>query len=85
MKNFSRELLLRVLKLFFTGAAADTCLASRGIRDVCDTAVVSPQACIDTTQSEIYRGIFDKYGGISGKIFDNNRGHYVGGVQILNV
>ena len=34
------------------------------------------------TQSEIYRGIFDDYGGTSGKIFDNYRGNYVGEVQI---
>ena len=32
------------------------------------------------TQSEIYRGIFDSYGGTSGKIFDNYYGHYVGEV-----
>ena len=38
-----------------------------------------------STQSEIYRGIFGNYGGTSGKIFDNHRGHYVGEVQILNV
>ena len=37
------------------------------------------------SQSEIYRGIFDNYGGTSGKIFDNYRGHYVGEVQIFNV
>ena len=37
------------------------------------------------SQSEIYWGIFDNYGGTSGKIFDNYRGHYVGEVQILNV
>ena len=36
-----------------------------------------------STQSEIYRGIFDNYGGTSGKIFDTYRGHYVGEVNIL--
>ena len=30
-------------------------------------------------------GIFENYGGAAGKIFDNNRGHYVGEVQFLNV
>ena len=33
-----------------------------------------------TTQSEIYRRIFDNYGGTSGKVFVNYRGHYVGEV-----
>ena len=33
-----------------------------------------------TTQSEIYRGIFDNYGGTNGEIFDNYRGHYLGEV-----
>ena len=39
----------------------------------------------NTSQSEIFQGIFDNYSGTSGKIFDNYHGHYVGEVQILNV
>ena len=37
------------------------------------------------TQSEIYRGIFDYYGGASGNLCNKYYGHYVGQVQILNV
>ena len=32
------------------------------------------------SQSEIYRGISDNYGGTSGKIFGNYRGQYIGEV-----
>ena len=33
----------------------------------------------------MYRGIFDNYGGASGKISNIYSGHYVGEVQILKV
>ena len=45
--NFSRELLLRLLKVFIAGALAVTCFAGRGIRDACAGAVVAPPACTD--------------------------------------
>ena len=38
-----------------------------------------------TSQLEIYRGIFDNYGGASGKISDKYRGQYVGEMQVLDV
>ena len=44
--NFSRELLLRVLKAFLAGATVVTCfVAGRGIRDACAGAVGAPRAC----------------------------------------
>ena len=36
-------------------------------------------------QSEIYRGIFDKYGGAGGEISDIYRGHYVCEVFFLSI
>ena len=47
--NVLRELLLSVLKPFFTGASADTCLAGRGIRNACAAGVVTPRVCTDAT------------------------------------
>ena len=41
-----------------------------------------PAEGVEISQSEIYREIFDNYGGASGKMYYNYRGHYVGEVQV---
>ena len=61
----------------------DFCLASEDLFSCMhDCRLLDIFLCIRSlsTQSEIYRGIFDNYGGTTMKIFDNYRGHCVGEV-----
>ena len=60
-------------------------IKTTNVKHKIDLGKTNKKCSFAVTQSEIYRQIFDNYGGTSGKIFHIYRGHYVGEVQILNV
>ena len=65
------------------------CVTSPSVSSQCNTSVSRPSGspcCVNSvrplyTQSEIYRGNFNNYGGAIGKISTNYHGHYVGELQ----